>query len=55
MTISPSVLRGIQESIPLFIPAIPFALVFGIVVGESGIPALIGWSSSPIIFGGAAQ
>lgn len=55
MTVSPAVLRGITGALPLFIPAIPFALVFGIVVGQSGVPALIGWSSSPIIFGGAAQ
>ena len=47
--------RGIAESIPLFIPAIPFALVFGVVVGESGVAPWLGWSSSPIIFGGAAQ
>lgn len=47
--------KGMVDAIPLFIPAIPFALVFGIVVGESGVPALMGWSSSPIIFGGAAQ
>ncbi len=47
--------RGAFESIPLFIPAIPFALVFGVVVGESGIAPWLGWSSSPLIFGGAAQ
>ncbi|EED30920.1 branched-chain amino acid transport protein AzlC [gamma proteobacterium NOR5-3] len=47
--------RGVFESIPLFIPAIPFALVFGVVVGESGIAPWLGWSSSPLIFGGAAQ
>ncbi|MFK8040786.1 MAG: AzlC family ABC transporter permease [Congregibacter sp.] len=47
--------RGIFESIPLFIPAIPFALVFGVVVGESGIAPWLGWSSSPLMFGGAAQ
>ncbi len=47
--------RGIAESLPLFVPAVPFALVFGIVVREAGIPGLIGWSSSPIVFGGAAQ
>jgi predicted branched-subunit amino acid permease len=47
--------KGIKDAIPLFIPAIPFALVFGIAVGESGIYAWLGWSSSPIMFGGAAQ
>ena len=47
--------RGMKGSIPLFIPAIAFAFVFGVVVAESGIPGLLGWSSAPIIFGGAAQ
>lgn len=47
--------RGVFETIPLFIPAIPFALVFGVVVGESGIAPWLGWSTSPLMFGGAAQ
>ena len=50
-----SLRQGIFDSIPLFVPAIPFALVFGVVVGEAGIPQWLGWSSSPLIFGGAAQ
>ena len=55
MTPASAVKRGISQSIPMFIPAIPFALVFGIVVANSGISGLLGWSSSPIMFGGAAQ
>lgn len=47
--------RAVLDTLPLFVPAIPFALVFGLVVGESGIAPWLGWSSSPIIFGGAAQ
>lgn len=50
-----NVKRGVFETIPLFIPAIPFALVFGVVVGESGIAPWLAWSSSPLMFGGAAQ
>ncbi len=50
-----SLRQGVFDSIPLFVPAIPFALVFGVVVGEAGIPQWLGWSSSPLIFGGAAQ
>lgn len=46
---------GILDTLPLFVPAVPFALVFGVVVGNSGIAPWLGWSSSPIIFGGAAQ
>lgn len=47
--------RAILDALPLFVPAIPFALVIGLAVVESGINPLLGWSSSWIIFGGAAQ
>ncbi len=47
--------RGSLDALPLFIPAIPFAFVFGVVVANAGIPGWLGWSSSPIIFGGAIQ
>jgi 4-azaleucine resistance transporter AzlC len=47
--------RGFIDAVPLFIPAIPFALVLGLAITESGIGNLVGWSSSPIIFGGSAQ
>lgn len=53
--IAQTVREGVLDSLPIFVPAIPFALVFGVVVGESGIAPWLGWSSSPIIFGGAAQ
>ena len=47
--------KAVLDTLILFLPAIPFALVFGIVVNESGLPALLGWSTSPIMFSGAAQ
>ncbi|MCH1610418.1 MAG: AzlC family ABC transporter permease [Luminiphilus sp.] len=47
--------QGSLDALPLFIPALPFAFVFGVVVAEAGIPQWLGWSSSPIIFGGAIQ
>ena len=47
--------RGSLDALPLFVPALPFAGVFGVVVVEAGIPEWLGWSSSPIIFGGAIQ
>ena len=47
--------QGIVDAAPLFVPALPFALVFGVTVSESGFAAWLGWSSSPLIFGGAAQ
>lgn len=47
--------KGVGDALPLFLTVIPFALVVGLAVVESGMPPLIGWSSSPVIFGGAAQ
>ena len=41
--------------VPLFLPALPFALLFGVMVVESGVSKLLGWSSSVIMFGGSAQ
>jgi branched chain amino acid efflux pump len=47
--------RGLLDALPLYVPAIPFAFVIGLAITESGIPPLVGWSSSWLIFGGAAQ
>ena len=54
-TLARPALRGSLDALPLFIPALPFAFVFGVVVDQAGIPEWLGWSSSPIIFGGAIQ
>lgn len=47
--------QGIADALPLFVPAIPFAFVIGVVIVESGISPFVGWSSSWLIFGGAGQ
>lgn len=47
--------QGILDALPMFLPAVPFALVLGIAIMESGLFPLLGWSSSPIIYGGASQ
>lgn len=47
--------RGILDAVPLFIPAIPFAFVLGVAILDSGINELVGWSSSSIVYAGAAQ
>ena len=52
---APLVKRAIGDSIPLFVPAIPFALVIGLAIVDAGIDPFVGWSSSWLIFGGAAQ
>ena len=47
--------RGLTDALPLYVPAIPVALVIGLTVVETGMNQLVGWSSASIIFGGAAQ
>lgn len=47
--------RAVLDALPLFVPAIPFGLIVGLAVVASGMNPLVGWSSSWIIFGGAAQ
>ena len=56
MTLDRRVTRqAFLDAIALYVPAIPFALVIGLAVVDSGINPLVGWSSSWLIFGGAAQ
>jgi predicted branched-subunit amino acid permease len=40
---------------PLVVAAIPFGLVVGLAITESGIGSFIGWTGAPIIFAGAAH
>jgi predicted branched-subunit amino acid permease len=47
--------RAIRDSLPLFVPAIPFALVLGVAITESAMPTGIAWSTNLFIFAGAAQ
>lgn len=47
--------RGVLDALPLFVPAMPFALVIGLAIVEGGIDVFAGWSGSWLIFGGAAQ
>lgn len=50
-----TVRRGITDALPLFVPAVPFALVIGLTIVEGGVNPFAGWSGSWLIFGGAAQ
>ncbi|HSH43612.1 MAG TPA: AzlC family ABC transporter permease [Arenicellales bacterium] len=56
MSVDRAVIRNaFLDAIPLYVPAVPFALVIGLAINESGINPFVGWSSSWLIFGGAAQ
>ncbi len=47
---------GFRDMLPLMIPAFPFGAVLGLAVAETEfVPNFIGWLSSSLIFGGAAQ
>lgn len=47
--------QAVTDALPLYVPAVPFALVIGLAVVDSGMSPLVGWSSAWLIFGGAAQ
>lgn len=47
--------RAVVDAVPLFVPAIPFGFVIGLAVTEGEMPAWIAWSTSPLVFAGAAQ
>lgn len=47
--------RAVSDALPLFVPAVPFAFVIGLAIVDSGIAPFVGWSSSWLIFAGAAQ
>lgn len=50
-----TVRRAVVDALPLYVPAVPFALVIGLAIGEAGINTFVGWSGAWIIFGGAGQ
>jgi len=47
--------NAVVDATPLFIPAIPFGFVLGLAMTESAMPTWIAWSTSILIFAGAAQ
>ena len=46
---------ALRAAVPLFIPAIPFALVLGVAITDSAMPTAVAWSTNVFIFAGAAQ
>ena len=47
--------RGVIDALPLFVPVIPFGLVIGLAITNTGMNPFVGWSGTWLIFGGAAQ
>ncbi|RTL69831.1 MAG: branched-chain amino acid ABC transporter permease [Pseudonocardiaceae bacterium] len=51
----PVVLRAAADAVPVVAAYVPFALTLGATMAGSGVPPLVAWTSSPLLFGGAAQ
>jgi predicted branched-subunit amino acid permease len=47
--------RGSRDSIAVIIAYVPFGLAVGAAMATAGVPPLVAWSSSPLLFGGAGQ
>ena len=47
--------RGARDSVAVALAYLPFGLALGATLGSSHLPALVAWSTSPLLFGGAAQ
>lgn len=56
MSVNRSIVKhAVKDALPLYVPAVPFALVIGLAIVESGMNPIVGWSTAWTIFGGAAQ
>jgi predicted branched-subunit amino acid permease len=49
------VTRACRDAIPVVLAYAPFGLALGATLAATRIPPLVAWSSSPLVFGGAAQ
>ncbi len=46
---------GVRAEMPIVVGVLPFGLIFGVVATSAGLPPLIAWSTSSIVFAGSAQ
>ncbi len=47
--------EALRDSLPIFVPAIPFGFVLGVAITESAMPSGAAYTSSLLVFAGAAQ
>lgn len=52
---APTVRQGIRDAAPVALAYLPFGLALGATLAATHVEPLIAWSSSPLLFGGAAQ
>jgi len=50
-----AVRQGVRDTAPVVVAYVPFGLALGATLAATRVPRLIAWSSSPLLFGGAAQ
>jgi predicted branched-subunit amino acid permease len=50
-----SISRAVRDAAPVALAYAPFGLALGATLAATHLPPLIAWSSSPLLFGGAAQ
>ncbi len=47
--------QGSRDSIAVIVAYLPFGLALGATLARTGVDPLVAWSTSPLLFGGAAQ
>ena len=47
--------RAVRDAMPVLLAYAPFGLALGATLAAMHVPPLVAWSSSPLLFGGAAQ
>jgi 4-azaleucine resistance transporter AzlC len=48
-------LAGVQSQLPIIVGAMPFGLIFGVLAIAAGLPPLLAFAMSPVVFAGSAQ
>jgi branched chain amino acid efflux pump len=51
----PVIARAVRDTLPVVLAYAPFGLALGATLAATHLPSWIAWSSSPLLFGGAAQ
>jgi len=53
--LAPVAWEGCRNSLAVIVAYLPFGLALGAALASTGVPKLLAWSTSPLLFGGAAQ
>lgn len=53
--VSTAARTGAREALAVIVAYLPFGLALGAAMAATGLPPVVAWASSPLLFGGAAQ